>query len=66
MLMKKLKNRSFKKVSYKKIDSFNNLFNKFILSINGNYNKNDMNLSFKVMKILFDLEKSMKRMFIYN
>ena len=60
MLVKKIKNKVFKKVKYTHIDPFDNLINKFSLSLKGDFYKNDIFLSYNVMKILFQVEERMK------
>ena len=60
MLIKKIKNKSFKKVKYIYIDPFESLINKFSLSLEKDLSKNDIFLSYNVMKILFKIEEEMK------
>ena len=60
MLVKKIKHKVFKKIKYKHIDPFDNLINKFSLSLEKNFYKNDIILSYNVMKILFQIEDEMK------
>ena len=61
MLIKKIKNKVFKKVKYIYMDPFDNLMNKFSLSLEKEESKNDIFLSYNVMKILFKIEEEMKR-----
>jgi len=61
MLIKKANNKNFRKIKYKEIDPFDNLINKLCLSIDTKSYNNDIHLSYKVMRILFDLERIMKK-----
>ncbi len=61
MLIKKTNKNNFKKVAYNLIDPFDNLINKLYLSIDTKFHNNDVHLSYKVMRILFQLEKEMKK-----
>ena len=60
MLIKKMKNKVFKKVKYSCMDPFDNLINKFSHSLEKNLYKNDIFLSYNLMKILFKIEEEMK------
>ena len=60
MLIKKMKNKVFKKVKYSYMDPFDNLINKFSHSLEKNLSKNDIFLSYNLMKILFKIEEEMK------
>ena len=60
MLIKKSYNKNPKEIKYQKSDPFDVLINKFCLSINKKIYKNDIPLSYKVMKILFKIEALMK------
>ena len=60
MLIKKSNNENFKKIKYQTIDPFENLINKLYRSIDTKYYNNDVHLSYKVMKILFELDRVMK------
>ena len=60
MLMKKCKGKSFKKISYKKINPCENLLTQFYFSIKNKFYKNDIHFTYKVMKVLFKIENELR------
>lgn len=64
ILVKKNNNKYFKRIFYSKVDSLENLLELFYLSLKKKYHRNDIHLSYKIMKILFKIENEMKKNFL--
>ena len=66
MLMKQCKGKSFKKISYKKINPCENLLTKFYFSIKNKFYKNDVHFTYRVMKVLFKIENELRNKLKFN
>ena len=60
MLLKKSKGKSFNKIFYDPVNSFENLLKLFYFSIKKKYSKNDIYFAYKVMQILLKIENEMQ------
>ena len=63
IFIKKNNNKYYKRIFYSKVDSLENLLKLFYLSFKKTYHRNDIFLSYKIMKILFKIENEMKKEF---
>lgn len=61
IFIKKKNVKYFKKFFHSKVDSLENLLKLFYLAMEKRYYRNDIHLSYKIMKILFQIENKMKK-----